>query len=91
MSGWARTGRAHGAAVGGVLTGTLCTGVFELARMTGACAELLELVALPFLKAPVTNRETTAVAHTSKGITVWHTPKGITVRFVGGLFKTAKP
>ena len=64
-SDWLRTGRAHGAAIGDVLTGTLGTGVFELAR------KLLELVALPFLKSPVTNREAAAVAC---GIT----PKGIT-------------
>ena len=76
-------------AIGDVLTGTLCTGVFELARRTGACAKLLKLVALPFLKSPVDTREAAAVAHVggSSGIT----PKGIIARFVGGLLKTAKP
>ena len=34
-----------------------------MARRMGACAKLLELLALPFLKSPVANRETGAVAH----------------------------
>ena len=53
------------------------------------CAKLLELVALPFLKSPVTNREAAAVAR--EGGSCGITPKVIIAGFVGGPFKTAKP
>ena len=84
-----RTGRAHGAAIGDVLTGTLGTGVLERARSgMGACAKLLKLEALPFLKCLVADRAAAAVAHVEGSCGI--TPTGIIARFVGGLFKTAK-